>query len=108
MHLALHLLAHLGQPISLQALSKALNLPSVTQTGRLVEYLQDAWLRLSVPRFSGSFKQRANAPPKYYAVDTGLVSANSPNSTPDIGRKPATNLIGTAGEPKFGAAFEAI
>lgn len=87
MVLALHLLAHPGQPLSLQALSKGLGLPSVAQTGRMVEYLQDGWMILSVPRFSSSFKQRVTSPPKYYAVDTGLASANSPNPTPDLGRK---------------------
>ena len=73
--------------MSLQALSKGLGLPSVAQTGRMVEYLQDAWLILGVPRFSSSFKQRVTSPPKYYAVDTGLAAANSPNPTPDLGRK---------------------
>lgn len=87
MTLALHLLAHPGQPLSLQALAKGLALPSVAQTGRMVEYLQDAWLMLAVPRFSSSFKQRVTSPPKYYAVDTGLAAANSPNPTPDLGRK---------------------
>ena len=87
MTLALHLLAHPGQPLSLQALAKGLGLPSVAQTGRLVEYLQDAWLLLSVPRFSASYKKRVTSPPKYYAVDTGLAAANSPNPTPDLGRK---------------------
>jgi len=87
MMLCLHLLAHPGQPLSLQALAKGLGLPSVAQTGRLVEYLQDAWLLLSVPRFSASFKQRVTSPPKYYAVDPGFAAANSPNPTPDLGRK---------------------
>jgi len=87
MMLALHLLAHPGQPLSLHALAKGLGLPSVAQTGRLVEYLQDAWLLLSVPRFSASFKQRVTSPPKYYAVDAGFAAANSPNPTPDLGRK---------------------
>jgi predicted AAA+ superfamily ATPase len=34
MTLALHLIAHPGQPLSLQALAKGLSLPSVAQTGR--------------------------------------------------------------------------
>lgn len=85
MTLALHLLAHTGQPLSLQALTKGLAMPSVAQTGRLVEYLQDAWLLLAVPRFSTKFKQRIISPPKYYAVDPGLAAANSPNPTPDLG-----------------------
>ncbi len=87
MTLALHLIAHPGQPLSLQALAKGLSLPSVAHTGRMVEYLQDAWLMLAVPRYSASFKHRVTAPPKYYAVDTGLAGANSPNATPDLGRK---------------------
>lgn len=87
MTLALHLLAHTGQPLSLQALSKGLGLPSVAQTGRMVEYLQDAWILLATPRYSGSFKQRVISPPKYYAIDTGLATVNSPNPTPDLGRK---------------------
>jgi predicted AAA+ superfamily ATPase len=74
MTLALHLIAHPGQPLSLQALAKGLALPSVAQTGRLVEYLQDAWLMLVLPRFSASFRQRVTSPPKYYAVDTGLAA----------------------------------
>jgi uncharacterized protein len=87
MTLALHLIANPGQPLSLQALAKGLSLPSVAHTGRMVEYLQDAWLMLAVPRYSASFKQRVTASPKYYAVDTGLAGANSPNATPDLGRK---------------------
>ena len=108
MTLGLHLIAHPGQPLSLQALAKGLSLPSVAQTGRMVEYLQEAWLMLALPRFSASFKQRVTSPPKYYAVDTGLAAANSPNPTPDLGRKLENAVLltlrrmGTA--PTFAAA----
>ncbi len=108
MMLALHLLAHPGQPLSLQALSKGLGLPSVAQTGRMAEYLQDAWLMLALPRFSSSFKQRVTSPPKYYAVDTGLAAANSPNPTPDLGRKLENAVLLTlrrmGAAPAFAAA----
>ena len=63
---------------------------------------------LALPRFSASFKQRVTSPPKYYAVDTGLAAANSPNPTPDLGRKLenavliALRRIGAA--PTFSAA----
>lgn len=87
MTLMLHLLAHTGQPLSLKSLAKGLALPSVAQTGRMIEYLQDAWLLLAVPRFSTKFKQRVVSPPKYYAIDTGLTAANTPNPTPDLGRR---------------------
>lgn len=108
MTLALHLIAHPGQPLSLQALAKGLSLPSVAHTGRMVEYLQDSWLMLAVPRFSASFKQRVTSPPKYYAVDTGLAGANSPNATPDLGRKLENAVLLTlrrqGSEPTFAAA----
>ncbi len=87
MNLALHLLAHTGQPLSLQSLAKGLAIPSVAQTARYVEYLLDAWLLLAVPKFSVSFKQRVVSPPKYYAIDPGFRAANTPNPTPDLGRR---------------------
>lgn len=87
MNLALHLLAHTGQPLSLQALAKGLGVPSVAQASRYVEYLQDAWLLVAVPKFSASFKQRVVSPPKYYAIDPGFRAANTLNPTPDLGRR---------------------
>lgn len=87
MNLVLHLLAHTGQPLSLQALAKGLAVPSVAQAARYVEYLQDAWLLLAVPKFSASFKRRVVSPPKYYAIDPGFRAANTPNPTPDVGRR---------------------
>ena len=87
MNLVLHLLAHTGQPLSLQSLAMGLAIPSVAQAARYVEYLQDAWLVLAVPKFSASFKQRVVSPPKYYAIDPGLRTANTPNPTPDLGRR---------------------
>jgi hypothetical protein len=87
MNLVLHLLAHTGQPLSLQSLAKGLAIPSVAQVARYMEYLQDAWLLLAMPKFSASFKQRVVSPPKYYAIDPGLRTANTPNPTPDWGRR---------------------
>ena len=87
MNLALFLLANTGQPLSFQSLTKALAIPSVSQTSGYVEFLQDAYLLFAVPKFSPSFKKRVVAPGKYYAVDNGLRCANSPNLTPDIGHR---------------------
>ncbi len=87
MHLGLHLLAQMGQPLSFQALARGLAIPSAAQASRYVEYLQDAWLLLAAPRFSASFKRRVVSPPKYYVIDPGLQAANSPSATPDVGRR---------------------
>lgn len=87
MNLALYLLANTGQPVSLQALTKGLAIPTVAQTSRYMEYLEDAYLFFALPRFSTSFKKRVVAPNKYYAVDNGLRRAASPQSNPDVGRR---------------------
>jgi len=87
MNLLLFLLANTGQPFSFQTLTKNLAVPTVGQTSRYVEFLQDAYLLFAVPKFSGSFKQRVVAPAKYYAIDNGLRRANSPQVQPDIGHR---------------------
>jgi uncharacterized protein len=87
MNLALFLLANTGQPLSMHGLTKALAIPSVAQTSRYLEFLEDAYLLFRVPKFSPSFKKRVVAPAKYYSVDNGLRRANSPQLTPDVGHR---------------------
>jgi len=85
MNLVLFLFANTGQPLSVQGLAKGLRIPSVAQTSRYLEFLQDAYLLFALPKFSTSFKQRVVTPNKYYAIDNGLRRVNSPQSTPDLG-----------------------
>ncbi len=87
MNLLLFLLANTGQPISLQRLTKSLGIPSVAQSSRYVEFLQDAYLVFAGAKFSSSFKQRVIAPAKYYAIDNGLRRSNSPQGQPDLGHR---------------------
>jgi predicted AAA+ superfamily ATPase len=87
MNIALYLLANTGQPVSFQKLTKALAIPTVHQTARYIEYLQDAYLVFAAPKHSPSFKQRVVAPAKYYAIDNGLRRVNSPNFSPDVGHR---------------------
>jgi hypothetical protein len=87
MNLALFLLANTGRPLSLQSLTKGLAVPAVGQTARYVEYLEDACLLLSLPKFSPSFRKRVVAPNKYYAIDNGLRCAASPQPNPDVGHR---------------------
>jgi len=87
MSVLLFLLANPGQPLSFHRLTKTLGVPTVSQTSRYVSYLEDAYLLFSVPKFSPSFRQRVVAPAKYYAIDSGLRRANSPQPGPDHGRQ---------------------
>jgi predicted AAA+ superfamily ATPase len=87
MNLVLFLLANTGQPFSMQGLTKSLSIPTVGQTSRFLQYMEDAYLLFSVPKFSPSFKKRVVTPNKYYAVDNGLRRINSPQSTADLGHR---------------------
>jgi predicted AAA+ superfamily ATPase len=87
MNLALFLFANTGQKLSFQSITKALAIPTVHQTSRYLEFLEDSYLLFALPKFSTSFKKRVVAPNKYYAVDNGLRRANSPNLTPDAGHR---------------------
>ncbi|MFH1980848.1 MAG: ATP-binding protein [Pseudomonadota bacterium] len=87
MNLILFLLANTGQPLSFQNLTKNLMIPTVGQTSRYMEFLQDAYLIFAVPKYSASFKKRVIAPAKYFAIDNGLRRANSPQVQPDLGHR---------------------
>ena len=87
MNLALFLLANTGQPWSMQDLTKALAVPTVTMTSRAIEQLADAYVLFALPKWSASFKKRVVASPKYYAIDNGLRRANSPSFSADVGHR---------------------
>jgi hypothetical protein len=87
MNLVLFLLANTGRPLSRQGLTRSLAIPTVPQTSRYLEYLEDAYLAFAVPKFSASFKKRVVTPSKYYSVDNGLRRVNSPQVTPDLGHR---------------------
>ena len=86
-NLFLYLAANTGSPVSMQKLTKNLDIPSVNETSRYLEYLRDAYLLFETPKFSSSFRKRVVAPPKYYVIDTGLLRVVSPQTTPDYGRR---------------------
>jgi predicted AAA+ superfamily ATPase len=87
MNLALFILANTGQPFSFQKLTKSLGVPTVGQTSRYMEYLQDSYLIFAVPKFSHAFRQRVVAPAKYFVIDNGLRRANSPQVSSDLGHR---------------------
>ena len=86
-NLFLYLAANTGLPVSMQKLTKYLDIPSAGETSRYLEYLRDAYLLFEAPKFSTSFRRRVVAPSKYYAVDNGLRRVVSLQATPDHGRR---------------------
>ena len=88
MNLALFLFANTGQKLSFQSITKALAIPTVHQTSRYLEFLEDSYLLFALPKFSTSFRKRVVAPNKYYAVDNGLRRAKFPQSDARRGSPP--------------------
>lgn len=86
-NLFLYIAANTGLPVSRQKLTKNLDVPSVGETSRYLEYLRDAYLLFEITKFSPSFRKRVVAPSKYYIVDNGLQRVVSPQMTPDYGRR---------------------
>jgi predicted AAA+ superfamily ATPase len=49
-------------------------------------YLQDAFLVFTVPIFTESLRKRQTNPQKIYAIDNGLIAANTFNLSPNMGK----------------------
>lgn len=85
--IALYLLSNIGKEYSLTKLQKTFSsIGSVTTITSYVDYLEDAYILFSVPRFSYSHKSRQINPKKIYAIDNGFVYANTTAFTEDSGR----------------------
>lgn len=84
--LAQYLITNAGKEYSLNKLTKAFGLNSVTTTSAYVSYLQDSYLLFSIPRFSYSSKRQRVNPKKAYCIDTALARANTVSFTEDKGR----------------------
>lgn len=84
--LAQYLITNAGKEYSLNRLTKAFGLNSVTTTSSYVSYLQDSYLLFSIPRFSYSLRQQRVNPKKMYCIDTGLASVNTVSFSEDRGR----------------------
>jgi hypothetical protein len=84
--LALYLLSNVGKEFSFQRLKKIYNLGSVNTVISLVGYYEDSYLLFTVPQFDFSLRNRLVNAKKVYAIDTGLIRANSASLSQDKGR----------------------
>ena len=84
--LALYLLSNIGKEFSYQNLRKIYELGSVNTVISLVGYYEDSYLFFTVPQFDYSYRKQLKNPKKIYAVDSGLIEANSVSFTQDKGR----------------------
>ena len=84
--IALYLLSNVGKEFSFQNIRKMYNLGSVNTVISLVRYLENSYLLFTIPQFYYSYKKQLINSKKIYAIDTGLIIANSVSFSKDKGR----------------------
>jgi len=84
--LALYLLSNVGKEFSYQKLRKIYDLGSVNTVISLIGYYEDSYLLFTIPQFDFSFRSRLVNAKKIYAIDPGLIRANSVSFSQDKGR----------------------
>jgi len=86
MDIALFLVSNIGKECTYNGLKKNFSLGSANTAADYLTWLQDSYLLFFLPRFSWSAKNAALNPRKVYAIDTGMVNANTLSFTEDAGR----------------------
>ncbi|MCK5136293.1 MAG: ATP-binding protein [Bacteroidales bacterium] len=84
--LGVFLATNIGKEFSFNNLAKTFELGSSNTVASYISYFEDAYLFLTVPRFSFSLKQQAKNPKKIYGIDTGLITNLSMSFSKDQGR----------------------
>ena len=84
--LIIFLLANTGKPFSLNGLQKSFQFGSVNTVKDFISYFEDAYLVFTIPKFAYSLKKQATNPKKTYAIDTGMIKANTTRFSEDHGR----------------------
>lgn len=75
--LAIHLLSNVGKYITGNQLKSYLGIKTTSTVMEYLNYLESAYLFFYVPKFSYSVRKQMINPRKVYAIDTGLIAANS-------------------------------
>lgn len=86
MDLTLYLLSNIGKECSFNSLKKQFEIGSANTVSDYLGWLQDAYLLYFLPRFSYKVKNIVVNARKVYAIDNGLINANSLSFTKDKGR----------------------
>lgn len=86
MELALFLVTNVGKETTYNSLKKTFNVGSANTIMDYLGWMEDAYLLFFLQKFSWSAKSRAVNPRKVYAIDNGLIRANSLSFTSDDGR----------------------
>lgn len=86
MDLTLYLLSNIGTECTYNSLRKTFEIGSTNSVSDYITWLEDAYLLYFLPRFSYKAKNIAVNARKVYAVDNGLVNANTLSFSKNKGR----------------------
>lgn len=84
--IALFLLSNIGKETTYNSLRKAFQVGSTNTVIDYLSWLEDAYLLFFLHKFSWSAKSMSVNPRKVYAIDNGLINANSLSFSQDNGR----------------------
>ncbi len=85
--IALFLISNVGKETTYTSLKKTFQVGSTNSVVDYLTWLEDAYLLFFLQKFSYSAKSIAVNPRKVYAIDNGLINANSLSFSSDNGRK---------------------
>ena len=86
MGMTFYMLSNIGKEFSYNNLRKTFSIGSANSVSDYLTWLGDSYLFFFVPRFSWSAKSISINPRKVYAVDNGLINANTLSFNEDQGR----------------------
>ena len=84
--IASFMISNTGKEFSYNSIRKMLDIKSVQSVIDYINYLENAYLIFTIPRFSYSYKKQQVNPKKVYSIDNGLSSNNSISFSKDSGR----------------------
>jgi predicted AAA+ superfamily ATPase len=90
--LTVFLLSNIGNRVTGNKLKATFGISSATTILEYFSHLEQSYLLTFVPMFDYSLKKQNINPRKVYAIDTGLVNANTPGFSKDTGHK-LENLV---------------
>ena len=86
MDITLFLISNVGKEVTYNSIRKAFNVGSANTVSDYLSWLADTYLLFFLPRFSWSAKNASVNPRKVYAIDNGMINANTLSFTKDKGR----------------------
>ena len=80
-----YVISNFSQQLSFRKLASYCTIGSVHTVRKYLFYLEEAFLIFPLRRFSWKVKEQLKAPPKYYAIDNGIIDSFSFKISPSYG-----------------------